>query len=254
MERVEVIYMGTLYSVLIGAFILFLMMLIRRKKYDVSIKKLVAIHFVVTVFTTLGANLGSFLGGMSFLGLRLYGILILDTITMFVLSKLFKMDIGQMGDYLAAPIIAVCCIVKVPCILGGCCYGIELFTNAAGNVVRFPSQIVEFSIWAALTIWLCMIETKGYHMNMLWSIATLWFGIIRFLVDFMRGNPSEMQLVIMGLSGGKFWSLFVAIMGVAYMVYSFKKYMNSSLSMQKLARVAFGLHPIKEKKLEQIIS
>lgn len=239
--------MGMLYSVMIGSFVLFLMMFFRRKRYDVSIKKLIILHIVITILTTFGALFGSFLGGMSFLGLRLYGILIVDTVAIFALSRIFNIDIGDLGDYLAASIIAVCCIVKVPCILDGCCYGIELFTNQAGNAVRFPSQIVEFSIWAILTAWLCFVESKGNHKNLLWSIATIWFGIIRFAVDFMRGNPREMKFVIMGMSGGKFWSLVVAAMGIVFLLYSFRKYWGRNPSSQEILRIPFGIGPVKEK-------
>jgi prolipoprotein diacylglyceryltransferase len=233
--------MGMLYSILIGAGVLFLTLLLRRKKYEVSIKKVLLIQIVVTIITTLGANLGSFLGGMSFLGLRLYGILILDTVFLPALAKLFKMEVGSLGDYLAVSIIAVCCIVKVPCIVDGCCYGKELFVNALDKPIRFPSQIVEFSIWAALTVWLFIIERKGKHENLLWPIASIWFGIFRFLVDFMRGNPREMKLVILGLPAGRFWSLFVAVMGSIFLTYLFHKYYGRKLSVKEFLRLVVGL-------------
>lgn len=233
--------MGMLYSVLIGSFILFCMLLMRRKKYGVSLRKMVALHIVMTILTTLGANLGSFLGGMSFLGLRLYGILILDTIAMFALAKLFDIKIGNLGDYMASSIIAVCCIVKLPCIIDGCCYGKELFVNAAGNAVRFPSQIVEFSIWAILTVWLLFIEQKGRHKNLIWSIASVWFGIFRFLVDFMRGNPNELRLKILGLTGGRFWSLFIVVMGCVFLVYSLRKYYTRKASAKDIVKIVLGM-------------
>ena len=233
--------MGMLCSVLAGSFVLFLMLFARRKKYDVPMKKMIVLHVVVTILTTLGANLGSFLGGMSFLGLRLYGFILLDTVAMFALARVFRIEIGSLGDYLAASIIAVCCIVKVPCILDGCCYGKEIFVDAMGNVVRFPSQIVEFSIWGVLTAWLLWIERKGNHKNLLWAISAIWFGVFRFLVDIMRGNPNELKLVILGLPGGRFWSLIITIIGVAYLIYSFRKYKERYPSMKEVLRVVVGL-------------
>ena len=233
--------MGMLYSILIGVVMLLLMLLIRRKKYQISVGKVFAILIVVTIFTVLGANLGSFLGGMSFWGLRLYGILLVDSIILFGLARLFKMDVGKMGDYLSASIIAVCCIVKVPCMIDGCCYGKEIFVNATGDIVRFPSQVVEFSVWALLTIWLCLIDHKGEHKNLLWAIATIWFGFLRFLVDFMRGNPREMQLMILGLPGGRFWSLFVMIIGILFLLYSLHKYYQQKVILRDMLKVIVGL-------------
>ena len=237
--------MGMLYSVLMGAAVLFLMLLFRRKKYDVSMKKVFAIQIVVTIITTLGANLGSFLGGMSFLGLRLYGILLLDTVALFALAKLYKMEVGELGDYLGPAIIAICCIVKTPCIIDGCCYGKVLFTDNLGNAVRFPSQIVEFSIWAILTVWLLWIERKGNHKNLIWSISSFWFGIFRFIVDFMRGSPNELRLKILGMPAGRFWSLIVAAVALAFMVYSFRRYYKCYPTFSQMVKTIFGITPSK---------
>ena len=237
--------MGMLYSVLIGATVLFFMLLLRRKKYDISLVKCFALHIVVTILTTLGANFGSFIGGMSLLGLRLYGILLLDTFALFVLARVFKIEIGMLGDYLGPGIIAVCCIVKVPCIIDGCCYGKELFVNSSGVAVRFPSQIVEFSIWALLTIWLIWIERKGNHKNYIWAITSIWFGIIRFLVDFMRGNAVEMRLEILGMPAGRFWSLVVAILGCVLLFLLFRKYQKRSPSIKEMLRLIIGMKASK---------
>lgn len=233
--------MGMLISVFMGSFVLFMLLLARRNKYSVSMKKMIVLHIVATILTTLGANLGSYLGGMGFLGLRLYGFILLDTLAMFALARIFRMDIGQLGDYLSVGIIAVCCIVKIPCLVEGCCYGKEIFVDAMGNAVRFPSQIVEFSMWLVLTVWLLWLERKGSHKNLLWATATVWFGILRFLVDFMRGNPIEMELVIMGLPGGRFWSMIVGILGVGYLIYSFRKYRERYPSVKEVFRVVLGL-------------
>ena len=240
--------MGIIPSVVIGSAVLLLLMWIRRKKYEVSPKKTIAIHIVATLLTTLGAMLGSLAGGFDFLGLRLYGFMILDTVALFFLCKLFRMEIGSLGDYLAAPIIAVCSIVKIPCLINGCCYGIALRRDALGNVtLRFPSQIVEFSIWALLTLWLFFLEFRGKHKNLLWSIATIWFGVFRFAVDFFRGNQYEMRLVILGLPAGRFWSMVCFFFGLAFLVYSFRKYYNKMPTLSEIVKAIFGINPVKNK-------
>lgn len=231
-----------LVSISMGVAILFVTLLWRRKMYDVSVGKTFVILLWFTVTTTVGALLGSFLGGMSFLGLRLYGMLLLDTVMMFAMAWCLRIDIGRLGDFLSVSIIAICAIVKIPCMVDGCCYGKVLLTSAAGNAVRFPSQIVEFSMWALLTIWLCVLERKGQLKNMLWSIATIWFGILRFIVDFMRGNPVEMRLVILGLPAGRFWSLVVASIGIVYLLYSFRKYRGRFPSFKEGLGCIVGLN------------
>ena len=239
--------MGIVPSVLIGSAVLLRLMWIRRKKFEASAKKTVALHVTVTLLTTLGAMLGSVAGGHSFLGLRLYGFMILDTIALFFLCKSFQMEIGSLGDFLAAPIIAVCSIVKIPCLINGCCFGVVLRTDVLGNpVLQFPSQIVEFSIWALLSMWLFFLEVRGKHKNLLWSIATIWFGIFRFAVDFFRGNLSEMRLVILGLPAGRFWSVVSFLLGIAFLVYSFRKYYQKMPTPWQMIKAIFGINPIKK--------
>jgi prolipoprotein diacylglyceryltransferase len=160
------------------------------------------------------------------------------------------MKIGELGDYLAASIIAVCSIVKVPCLINGCCYGIEWLVDSTGNSVRFPSQIVEFCIWAMLTAWLYVKEKKGLLKNLLWPVAAIWFGIFRFLVDFMRGNPKEMQLVILGLPGGRFWSLVVALMGIVMLFFSIRKYYATASPLRGMIKAIVGMAPTKVENQE----
>ena len=231
--------MGMIGSVLVGSAILLCMLLLEKKRYQLTMKKLFAIHVIMTVFTTVGACFGSFIGGESILGLRLYGILIIDTIVMFVLPKKFQIDVGRFSDYMAAPIIAVCAIVKIPCLIVGCCSGKELFFDTAGNAVYFPSQIVEFSIWVLLTLWLVMIECRGNHKNLLWSIASIWFGLFRYLVDFMRKYPTELH--VFGMPASRFWPLFVVAMGVLFMIYSFRKYWGRNPRVIEVIKAIFGI-------------
>jgi prolipoprotein diacylglyceryltransferase len=238
--------MSTIISVLMGMSVLLGLMLAFRKRYKVSVIKMISLYAVVTALTILGANFGSAIGGFSWKGLRLYGILMVDTVALFAMSWLFRMEIGSLGDYLAAPVIGICSIVKIPCLCYGCCYGIELYKNAAGDMVRFPSQFVEFSIWLVLTVWLVLIQFKGNHKNLIWSIATAWFGFLRFLVDFFRGSALEMRLRIFGLPAGRFWSLVVLAMGIAFMFYSFRKYWGRNPKLIECLRILVGVTPVKE--------
>ena len=237
-------------STIMGIVVLFIMLQISRKGYEVSMRKAVAIHVVFTVITIIGAKVGSYLGELTFAGLRLYGILMLDTIAMFFLYKPFKMELGQLSDYLAAPIIAVCAIVKVECLRVGCCYGMVLYLDEAGNAVRFPSQLVEFLVWVALTAWLLIINRKGQLKNMLWGVATIWFGIFRLLVDYLRGSPFEGAYMILGLTSARFWSIITALMGVMFLFISFRKHNERNPKIAEMLKAIFGLNPIGKNRIK----
>lgn len=235
--------MGFILAFVLGTAVLQLLLWIRRKKLGTSSLKTVAIHVLATILTTLGAMLGSLAGGHSFLGLRLYGYIIVDTIALFFLNKLFDADIG---DHWAMPILAVCSIGKLPCLISGCCYGIVLRTDVLGNVLlRFPSQIVEFSIWTLLMLWILFLEKRGKHKHLLWGIATVWIGVFRFAVDFFRGNQSEMRLVIFGLPAGRFWSVVSFVLGLVFLIYSFRKYYKKMPTLPEVVKAIFGINPVK---------
>lgn len=240
--------MMKLISILSGVAVLLMMLLLQRRTYHIALKKTIAIHLVVTVITIIGAAFGSFIGGLTWGGLRLYGILMLDTFALLFLPALFRMERGRLGDFLAAPIIAVCSIVKIPCLIDGCCYGVTILINGVEGGIKFPSQIVEFSIWVLLTLWLLRLQSKGNHKNLLWPIAAIWFGIFRFLVDFFRGSASEMKLKILGLPAGRFWSLFVLVMGLVYLFLAFRKHYGRSPAPAEFLRAVFGKAPVKSKK------
>lgn len=219
-------------------FLLFLIFL--RKKYDFSIKMMVILHVLFTITGAFGASLGAVLSGMSWAGKRLHMLMAVDSITLTFLCKLLKEDENHMGDYLAIPVVAVCAAAKVGCVLCDCCYGIIMFVNSEGVAVRFPSASFELGMWILLVFWLLAVERKGTVKGFLWPIALIWFGILRFLVDFMRGSSIERQLTLMGIPIGGFWSLVVLVMGVTYLICFFRRKYERNPSLMEMLRISIA--------------
>lgn len=226
---------GTFMSLV---FLFFLILL--RRKYNIPVTMMIVLYVLFTVTGTLGGSFGAVLSGLSWVGKRLHMLVAVDAITLTLLCKLFKKDESLLGDYLAIPVVAVCAAAKVGCLIFGCCYGIELYVNSQGIPVRFPSPAVELTVWVLLAVWLFFVSKKGRAKGLLWPIAMIWVGVLRFLVDFMRGSLLERTLRILGLPAGQLWSLVLLLMGVAYLFRALRKSLHRNPSFKEMLRGMVG--------------
>lgn len=197
----------------------FLVFLIpRRRIYKIRIGLFMAVYLLFTITGAFGASLGAFLSGMTWSGKRLHLLMAVDAVFITLFSKLIKCDELQFADFVSIPIVSVCFAAKVGCTIFGCCRGILLTVDAQGVPVYFPSQAFELVIWVLLLIWLLYLERKGTARGLLWPVAMVWFGIFRFLVDFLRYVPDGTHYLIAGIPAGQFWSLFELLLGILYFV------------------------------------
>ena len=195
----------------------------RMKKYRISFWKMMLIYLVVSIVGVIGAALGAVVSGGTILGKRLYGLMILDTVALLLLCHPLKLSVAEMGDFIAPPIMAVCFASKIDCLVKGCCYGIIVKKFETAPALRFPSAIVEMSIWAILTILLLLLERNKKTKGLLWPIGLITFGIFRFVTDFFRGAPSERRIMLLGLTGGAFWSLITFAIGIVFLIWAITK-------------------------------
>lgn len=194
--------------------------LLRRRRYGLSYLKLLLIFLVVSASGGIGAALGGWAGGGDLTGKRLYGLMLMDTVTLLCTHRLFGLSIAQMGDFIAAPVILSCASAKIDCILQDCCYGLVLKPlPEAGRAIRFPSAVVELCVWAVLALVLLLLERKKKLKGLMWPLATIAFGILRFIVDFFRGSASDKRPFCPGITMGQFWSLVCLAVGVVFLVF-----------------------------------
>lgn len=220
-----------------------LMLLLFRKKYEVSYFKIVCLELTMFVIGVIGVKLGSVLSGTKIEGQRLYGMMMVFTITMVFVAKIMMMDVGKYGDYVSAPVLAVCAGAKVDCLMSGCCHGITIYLESRKTWVNFPSQFIEILVWFGLMVWILYLQRKGESQNLLWALTAIWFGVCRYLVDFFRGAPEERAPMFMGLPPGQLWSLIVLAMGFVYLYFSVHKYVKKNPKISELLRAALGRFP-----------
>ena len=191
--------------------------LFRRKKYDISILQMIVIYVAFSAIGAVGACIGAYMSGEPIYSVRLYGLIIFDSVLLLLLSCIMKIDIGKMGDFISVPIMVTCFSSKINCYIRGCCTGFVIGETQAGEIIKFPSVLFEMALWALLTVILIVLEKVGNSKNLLWPIMVIWFGVFRFVASCFR--ESEIIEAIPSISGGKIWSIVTLIVGLIYLYY-----------------------------------
>lgn len=214
--------------------------LFRMKKYNIPLWKMLLIYVIISTVGAIGACIGSVIAGGTISGKRLYGLMIFDTAALLLVSPLLRINMDDLCDFVAVPIMAVCFSSKIDCLVKGCCYGITLYQLEGQLPVKFPSAIVEMSVWGIMTVLLLLIEKKGSAKGFLWPIGLIWFGVFRFLVDFLRGAALEKEILLLGLTGGQFWSLITLVLGIVWMFIALSKKSSQKPCIGRIVKAVIG--------------
>lgn len=214
--------------------------LIRRKKYDISLLQMIIIYIVFSTVGAVGACIGAYLSGEPISSVRLYGLIIFDSISLLLLSYIMKIDIGKMGDFISVPIMVTCFSSKINCYIQGCCTGFNICKTQVGEIVRFPSALFEMALWALLTAFLLVLEKSGDSKNILWPIMVIWFGILRFIASCFREYEIPFIETFPNISGGKVWSIVSIIIGFIYLYYLLRRNLNRNPKLLEFLKATIG--------------
>ena len=216
----------------------------RRKKYEMSWLWVLLVLVVFFTMGAAGAMFGSGISNRGFLGIRLYGLIMFEIMSVYLVSWWKKASPQQVGDYVAAPIASLCCGAKVNCLVLDCCYGFVLYEREMQEPIRFPSVLLEMTMWAALAIALVIFEKKKTVDGLLFPIMVIWFGILRYIAHFFRGSAFDQDPFLFWIPAGRFWSLVVAAMGFVLLYFWLKKQLARKPTVREMLRVCIGKSPV----------
>lgn len=125
-------------------------------------------------------------------------------------------------------------IGRVGCFAAGCCYGIEYqgifhvtFSHSpvAPNLVPlFPVQLLESMINFLIFLLLCYLVLKGKKTMELALTYTICYGIMRFVLEFFRGD--QLRGIVFGLSTSQWISLILVIVA-SYIIIRRKNFLKN---------------------------
>lgn len=214
--------------------------LFRMKKYEIPFWKMLIIYAAFSTVGFIGARFGPGWVGIELSGIRLYGLVLLDVAALYSMSKALKINIYKLGDFVAPPIMAVCASAKINCLLEGCCKGF-IMGYAENKPVFFPSAIFEMIIWFVLVALLLVVEKRKRVEGLLWPILMIWFGVVRYLVDFLRGSALEQTPYFLWIPPGRFWSIVTLMVGLIFLYRSMWKISGNRPEKKAFLKAVFGL-------------
>lgn len=190
---------------------------------------LVGYKDLIKVFSNLDKipSFSVFLEYMQYLfgGAVYYGGLIFGILAGLLYAKRKKLDRSVYADMGAPAIPLFHAFGRIGCFLGGCCYGVEckigfIYTRAAieeaNGVRRFPFQLAEAFFNFALFAFLWYLLAKGRLKGKLLPLYLCLYGVIRFILEFWRGD--EHRGFILGLSTSQLISLILFACGLFMLI------------------------------------
>jgi phosphatidylglycerol:prolipoprotein diacylglycerol transferase len=183
--------------------------------YKIAVWKRIVLTVCLTVVGTTGTYIMFFaengwIGGTSF-----FGAVFFVPLPFIGIAKLLKISVGDSLDLCAPAECMMLAIMKVQCLLSGCCGGRILFENAEGVAVRFPSQLAEMINAIILLILLMIMAYKGRNRGELYPWYVLLYGISRFILNFFREGFVTTSMLI---PFGTIWSVVAMILGTVWLV------------------------------------
>jgi len=163
-------------------------------------------------------------------GLVYYGGFIGGVTVFFLLAKRFGFQSLKMADAIMPGIVAGQILGRLGCFTRGCCYGMPsdnigmVFPGIGDGVKYFPSMLLEAAGLAFIFILLNSMKKKSA--GQVFFRYLLYYGVLRFLVEFTRGDfrgPS-----FFGLSVSQFISVVIVAAATISIIVHGKKKENAS--------------------------
>lgn len=221
MERNEEA-MRIVVALLIGTVLMLGVHLFCCRWYSLPRKTVILNAPVLTICGFAGVKLMFFIESGGWTGLSFFGAVFFVPVLYLLVSRLLKAKCSDLLDISAPSICIMLALMKVECVVTGCCKGKILYETAAGEVVRFPSQIAEMINALFLMVLLMIIMRKQKNRGRIYPWFMVLYGITRFGWNLLR----ETKPFVWVLPAGNFWSLIAIVIGVLWLLIDREKDME----------------------------
>lgn len=212
------------HFLLIGFVLMCALISIQMKWYGEKIWKSFLVSIAIVITGLFSCKLWFFLENGYWGARSFYGAIFFAPLTFFLVSKLLKIPYLHSLDYCATAGCLILAVLKVDCMIGGCCKGITLYVKQNGNSVRFPSQAGEFVLALILSAYLLMKSKKIENRGKIYPLALVLYGAQRFVLNLLRddwGRTKELKLLI---PLGCIWSCIAIIVGAIWLAIPKRKH------------------------------
>jgi len=155
-------------------------------------------------------------------GFVFYRGIILAVLTIFILTKKYKINFLKFADIAAYGTPLGHALGRIGCFFYGCCYG-KPTTSSIGilfprespagslGVKVIPTQLISAVFLFLLFFLLLFLKRKKKFNGQILLAYTFFYGIFRFIIEFYRADP---RVEVFSLSFSGFFSLILVILSV----------------------------------------
>lgn len=188
-------------------------------KYRFPVWKAIPCALILAALGVLGTKIMAVVEGGSWEGQSFFGAVLFTPVMMCLVAPLFKLKVRDLLDLCAPAECGMLIFQKIACLVTGCCEGRICGYNAAGEAIRFPSQLVEcITAVIILCVLLSMIQ-DGKQRGRLYPWYLVLYGSTRFALNLFRETTPFVWI----LPAGNFWSI-VAVTAGAISLLIYKKH------------------------------
>lgn len=188
-------------------------MAIMSKGYNIRTWKMIPASLLLTVAGTTGTYIWYFIENYG-IGRSFYGAVFMVPMFFPFIAMLLREKYLDLLDLCAPAVCVMLALMKVQCLIDGCCSGIVLLTTAEGVPVRFPSQMVELVNALLIFAALVYLATRKNNRGKIYPLYMLIYGTSRFALNYFRAGITPFML---GMSAGHFWSVCSILVGSAWL-------------------------------------
>lgn len=196
----------------IGTMVMLIPVLIQSCWYHMKWYKAFCLTVILTIAGTLSTKIHYWVETGELGGLSFYGAIFYVPVMFLLVAKVLRLPYGTAMDLCAPAECAMLVIMKVHCLISGCCGGRVMCV--AGNTFVFPSQYVEMANAVILMLILLLMSRKGKNRGSLYPWYMVLYGCSRFVLNMFR----ETKIFALGMSAGCFWSVWSVLLGTAVLV------------------------------------
>lgn len=223
-------------TIIVAAFILvFIVTNIAGRHFGLHFYVTIEAFLYSTVFMLIGGKLLYFFTCHSWDGMVFYGGLLGGALGMHFTALKYKIQPLALLDFYCPFVAFLHGVGRIGCLLGGCCYGMEYdgifsviypensLTKNFFGVPRFPTPILEslglFLLCGILILVLLQKEKRQLIDGVLWGMYLIFYSVLRFLLEFTRGDSIRGFLGVLSVSQWISLFLFVAALLLFLRIY-----------------------------------
>lgn len=200
--------------IILGTILMTLVMLYCKKQYNISPIKCILASCLLTIAGVLSVMFMFFIENGKWGGLSFFGAVFFVPVFLYFFSDLLRIKYLDYLDIAAPSVCTMLAVMKINCMIAGCCGGKILYYDENNNPITFPSRLCEMITALIIGVVLIILIKKDKLKGKCYPLFMILYGITRFVLNIFRDTED----FIFGLGIGNMWAIISLIIGLCWLV------------------------------------